>query len=305
MYKIKPIVEVWPDVNLPANMYNMKSVVNLQLEEGAMHPDIGIELTEIDSLVARQHKLLHQLEEFQKQLGVIKQELSAKSSTGQPGSKAATGAIPKTKVGGPPIDTSKLTEIAVQTSLNHIPYSLLGLQKLWAGLLNLNILSYRHSSLPAYTEKVEQFIALAGAFQPQDDLPTLLVRVIFKEIDTLKFLQTPDVYFALNGEVNLVRFLSRIGPQEFNYESNLNDALDNDTILDAAHLLLRVKNDKEQLDSLRLLNKKLGKQHFFGGNSPSVADIAVSSSLRQIEVTKKIAPALSAWLDRAGKALGY
>lgn len=41
MYKIKPIVEVWPDIHLPANMYNMKSVVNLQLEEGAMHPDVS------------------------------------------------------------------------------------------------------------------------------------------------------------------------------------------------------------------------------------------------------------------------
>lgn len=42
MYKIKPIVEIWPELNnLPANMYNMKSVVNLQLEEG-LHPDVSV-----------------------------------------------------------------------------------------------------------------------------------------------------------------------------------------------------------------------------------------------------------------------
>lgn len=40
MYKLKPINEIWPKVELPDCMYNMKTVVNLKLEETAEYPNV-------------------------------------------------------------------------------------------------------------------------------------------------------------------------------------------------------------------------------------------------------------------------
>lgn len=42
MYKLKPINQIWPNIELPDCMYNMKSVVHLKLEESAEYPNVTI-----------------------------------------------------------------------------------------------------------------------------------------------------------------------------------------------------------------------------------------------------------------------
>lgn len=50
MYKLKPINEIWPNVELPNCMYTMKTVVNLKLEETA-YPSVGLLFYHILSFV--------------------------------------------------------------------------------------------------------------------------------------------------------------------------------------------------------------------------------------------------------------
>lgn len=261
----------------------------------------------MDELVARQRKLIHQLQEFQKDLAVIKEELNAKGQQVQGKTQVTSAkgaALVKTKnVALTTIDTSQLKEIVVHTSPNQVPYSLLGLQKLWSDRLNLVINSFTHSTVKKMTEEAFTFVKTTKTFVPEPDLPTLKISVIFKDIGTLQFISSPTAYFALQGEINLLRYLSRIGPAEFNYE--LNDANEADIVLDASYSLLFARSAKEKMDIVRLLNTKLGKQQYYGGESLNIIDLAVSSAIRQSKLTKEIVPALKAWLGRTEKIFDY
>lgn len=42
MYKLKPINDIWPKIEVPDCMYNMKNVVNLKLEEIAEYPYVRL-----------------------------------------------------------------------------------------------------------------------------------------------------------------------------------------------------------------------------------------------------------------------
>lgn len=268
---------------------------------------IGIELTEIDELVTKQRKLLHQLDDFKQHLHEIKNQLSIKEQqveniTLPPISKANQSKAKTTTSYVTPLDLNQLKEIVVHTSPELVPFSLIGLQKLWRGRVNLVINSFTHSSVRGMTIESLRFVDHININKPDRGLPNLKISVIFKEIDNLQFIISPTAYFPLVGEINLIRYLSRVGPTEFNYEiSDGGDVNQTDLIFDTSSGLLSARTAKEKMNGARLFNTKLGKQQFFGVSSPNIVDLAVCTAIRHTKVTNELIPALKTWFQRVEK----
>lgn len=188
-----------------------------------------------------------------------------------------------------------------------IPYCLLALKKLWSDRLRINIKCHTHSSVKELGDDVKNFMNKVTSLpEGRSDLPSLNITLIWHAdvgINT-ELIATPASYAPLQGEVTLLRYLTRIGPNEYNYENDVN-ATEVDSILDLCFLILNNSNDtKERLKHLRILNSRLAKQQFFGGNAASIADVAVASTVKQGNLND-LTPALKSWLQRVSPTLGF
>lgn len=103
------------------------------------------------------------------------------------------------------------------------------------------------------------------------------------------------VFVPIFGEVNIQRYLSRIGPNEFNYENESNPT-QIDSILDNCYRI--VKLPKERKSIVKELTSALGKQEYFAGDHLTVGDVAVWSIVKQLELAKEFNPK---WLQRVEK----
>jgi hypothetical protein len=118
-------------------------------------------------------------------------------------------------------------------------------------------------------------------------------------------------YSPISGEVNILRYLNRIGPKEFLYDktSNAYQATIDDLVLDTCYLIaLSETSHKDRQFHLQQLNQRLGKQKFFNGNDDcSFVDLAVSSTLKQISSknSKELPGNLPGYLSRVSVVAGY
>jgi hypothetical protein len=116
-------------------------------------------------------------------------------------------------------------------------------------------------------------------------------------------------HVTIKGEVNILRYLSRLGPPKFNYELD-NDPVTSarlDDVLDICYSLARTGTVEEQQSFIRALNNNLGTSQFMaGGNKISVADVAVWSVLRQIDVKpqRDLSYNMNEWLHHCSQLLG-
>lgn len=113
-------------------------------------------------------------------------------------------------------------------------------------------------------------------------------------------ISSPTMYVPIYGEVNIIRYLGRVGPDEYRYEeSPLCNEID--AVLDICYQLLRCTTPKGRANMIRALNNRLQKQQYFGGAEMSVADIGVHSSLKRMPAItdKELTPALIEWRKRA------
>ena len=124
-----------------------------------------------------------------------------------------------------------------------------------------------------------------------------------------ELLVSPMKHIAIKGEVNVLRYLSRLGPPAFNYELNVDPATSArlDGVLDACYTLARCRTIKEQQLVIRDLGGYLGKAQFMaGGNGISIADVAVWSVLRQIDaqLQRDMSSNMKQWLHHCSQLLG-
>lgn len=122
--------------------------------------------------------------------------------------------------------------------------------------------------------------------------------IFFAVEKNLEVIMSNSEYSPLLGEVNLVRFLSRIGPKEFNYENNVELSTEIDSLLDLCYQLVNCQNTRERSAHLRILNAKLKKTPYFGGESISILDVIISSTIYQLPVIGDLPPSLSSWLSK-------
>lgn len=98
------------------------------------------------------------------------------------------------------------------------------------------------------------------------------------------------------GEVNILRYLSRINPS-FNYDA-LDKPYELDIVLDTCYRLVRAKTKTERAKLMQTFNKNLGKgQWFCGRKEMTIADVAAASAIKQV-AEGEIGANLSKWYQR-------
>lgn len=200
-----------------------------------------------------------------------------------------------------------LQDVVVNVHPRSMPYCLIAFQHIWRDRLNLIVHCHTHSSIVSLPEINLYFAKQLQKIELNPLLPTLNVRLIWKEITSTELICVPASFVPILGEVNLVRYLSRVGPKEFAYgDADLVTSLDIDAVLDLTHQLLVAGSAKQRLAVLRQLSTKLGNQQFFSGNEFAACDIAVSSAFKQLPVSSKdIAPNLNDWVKRVTNIFGF
>lgn len=309
MYDLKPILKP-VHVELPTCMYPMKPIINRS--DTATAAESTEDLPEIQALAAKQEKILKQLAELREQLVSMRTDLKLCSKPAQPSAAQATSSKPaqskpQTKK-IEPINHSHLQDFVVNASPENIPYGLLALKKLWIDRLNLQVECFTHSTIPQLTEEARNFQNAITSFEPKlENLPRIKVTLIWKNVGTYtEMITSPTAYVPICGEVNILRFLSRCGPSEFNYERNNDDVAEVDSILDTCYLLINKQNLKDKKQVLKTLSSKLGKTPCFGGAELSLCDIAATSAIKQLQksLTKDINPNMTKLMGRVSAVVG-
>ncbi|XP_017053458.1 probable aminoacyl tRNA synthase complex-interacting multifunctional protein 2 isoform X1 [Drosophila ficusphila] len=242
------------------------------------------------SVTARQEKVLKQLEELKAQLGQIRAGLGVCGKTFQHTTAYQNGGLKEVP----------LQDVVINGHPNFIPYALLALKNAWRNLYTIDVKTFTHSTMADIGPAAREFEANLAKVPVNPALPKINVTIIWKNCEHTEMISSPTMYVPIYGEVNIIRYLGRVGPAEYRYEgSPLCNEID--LVLDICYQLLRCNTHKAQVAMVRSLDKRLQQQQYFGGSQMSVADIGVYSSLiRMPAITDKdLTPALLAWRKRA------
>lgn len=207
------------------------------------------------------------------------------------------------------IDVKNLTDVVINVHPLNVPFGLLALKNLWSGRLNLHANVFTHSSVNEsdVTKVAKEFATKVSAPTDQNKLPTLNVTIIWKDVETTQMLTSP-ISVPVYGEVNIIRYLNRVGPSEFWYEADNHFANLSDSVLDVCYQLSKKHSAKERQYYVQLLSQRLGKSNFYNDSSIlSVSDVAVSSILKKLFANslKELPANLSSWLQKVSKVAGY
>lgn len=217
----------------------------------------------------------------------------------------------KVKVQKKPIDVNNLAEIVVNVHPTNIPYSLLAFRNLFKDRLFLDVDVFTHSSISdsEMNELTKEFTEkITRPLEYVTKLPKLKITIIWKEVETTQFISSPSKFIPMYGEINIIRYLNRVGPSEHYYERENYETSLHDQVLDICYQLSKKHSDKDRQLYIQQLSQRIGKDHFFN-KSPnlSVSDIAVSSVLKKLYGNNfKGMPAnLSGWLQKVSPIAGY
>lgn len=166
---------------------------------------------------------------------------------------------------------------------------------------------YIHSTVTAeIPEEAKQFAERFINNENSLNLPTITISLIWKNVNNTEMISSITSFIPISGEVNIIRYLSRIGPVEYSYETILNECYEMDTLLDSCYQLINANGVKDRQNILRILNDKLGKQQFYGGKNLGIGDVAVSSTIKQsLAIKKDCTSNMYKWLERVSPILGY
>lgn len=186
------------------------------------------------------------------------------------------------------------------------------MRTIWKERLRILVHVYTHSTVSELTDEALQFSTLIQDNQNSTaELPTLIISLIWKNVSDTELICTTvsslSCNYSINGEMNILRYLMRIGPNEFSHEMS-NESNNIDVILDICHQLISVKNNnmtKEKQAILKNLSGKLGKNQYFIGNSITVCDIAVCSAIKQCTSEKELQQSLTKWFKNVNEIIGY
>uniref|UniRef100_A0A182Y0R2 AIMP2 thioredoxin-like domain-containing protein n=1 Tax=Anopheles stephensi TaxID=30069 RepID=A0A182Y0R2_ANOST len=328
MYHLKPVMNQNVVCEVPTCMYTLKPVStfsfdpkaftdsNTGLSGGTGVDPMSIEIDnllqkaendELRMLAERQQRVLQQLAELKNEILALRTELKLNAKAPSV-PQATTPLKSRSELKAEPINLTCLQDFVVNASPEYVPYSLLALKNLWKDRLNLHVECFTHSTVPKLSEEALKFqTAITNSTATgASNLPQIKVTLIWKNVGAYtEMITSPTSYVPICGEVNILRYLSRCGPSEFNYE--LQDNVDEvDSILDACYLLLNKQNVKQRQQTLRTLGSKLGRAAGFGGAEMSLCDIAFTSAVKQVQrsVAKDINPNMAQCMGRVETVVG-
>lgn len=174
------------------------------------------------------------------------------------------------------------------------PYSIYALQKLWKDT-NITVKSYTHSSIIGRVP-----INFTDSINPGINNVVNLT-VIFKAVDDLQVI-TSLLRYPLIGEVNFLRYLSRL-INSHNYETkDLASVCITDNILDLC-CRVRYQTSRDKIDELMsILYRELEQTRWNGRDEPSIADIAAWSTIKQFSSNRRLPHFIQRWYEICEKS---
>ncbi|XP_049541440.1 probable aminoacyl tRNA synthase complex-interacting multifunctional protein 2 isoform X1 [Anopheles darlingi] len=327
MYHMKPLQKLDDVCDVPSCMYKLQPVCTFSFDPAAkIHGLKGEPLSataadpmsaEIDNFLKKAEndelsKLAERQQRVLQQLAALKQDLLSLRTELKINKPAAASSVSPQKTKGQlkaePINLINLQDFVINASPEHVPYSLLALKNLWKDRLNLQVECFTHSTVPKLSDEAVNFQKAISSTSEAiaSQLPVIKVTLIWKNVGTYtEMITSPTSYVPICGEVNILRYLSRCGPSEYNYEL-LQNVVEVDSILDACYLLINKQNIKQRQQILRTLGAKLGKTIGFGGEDVSMCDIAFTSAVKQVQRTvgKDINPNMAKCIARVATVVG-
>ncbi|CAH1112542.1 unnamed protein product [Psylliodes chrysocephalus] len=240
-------------------------------------------------LVAKQEDILKQLGDLKKQIQSIKLDLKISPTNAvKPQNSFSTASTQRL--------TGDLPDLVVNANPTHPPFSLEILQKLLQDSINFNVTCYLHSSVSKLTDNAQKLEQSLLSHKEKSGIPKINIRLIWKNVSVdTEFIVS---HSPIQGEVNLLRYLTRAIPCQLSYDSYF-DCIEIDSILDICYLIVRAKTKTERAGHLVTLNKYLGKSQWLGGRKTlGVADVAAYSSLKQAASSNEINSNLTKWYQR-------
>ncbi|XP_060530031.1 aminoacyl tRNA synthase complex-interacting multifunctional protein 2 isoform X2 [Cylas formicarius] len=302
MYNLPQIIQDDFPVQLPKCMYTLKNVhsprdqadglvdhvssLDNKLDISDKKIQVNAEMADLES---RQNNILHQLAELKKEI----ESLTSNVRNQQNAPRANNSFVPQEE----PIVISNFPQsVVIYANPMSPPFSLVSIQRLLQDNLPLAVTSYLHSSVGVLPQEARLLADTLTSFKPKLGVPVIDVRLIWKEINS-----NASIIIAHNpilGEVNILRFLSRLSNSKLNYDCDPN-SYEIDSLLDECYLLLELKRKTDRSSVLQSFKKSLGKAQWLAGRSElSVADIAAFSAIKQCNVSGDLSGNLSKWYER-------
>ncbi|XP_055380821.1 probable aminoacyl tRNA synthase complex-interacting multifunctional protein 2 [Condylostylus longicornis] len=304
MYQVKP-TSVDFEIQIPNCMYKVKidqtsstalrtneefikvnhtTVKSFDILDGKINT--LLKKSDMENIEARQELLLDQLHKFKTRLLEIRKKLKLNISP-KKGNTTVNKNLKNEDLGFRKksldiFENYSEIDIVVNAHPKFVPYGLLGIKNAWKNQVNFDVKIFSHSTLQDISPEAKHFQKqITDGSITNSKNPSIKTTIIWKNCEHTEMISSPTMYKPIYGEINILRFLARIGPYDFRYDftSNANQI---DSILDICYQLLRCSGNAQQ-ELLRNLSKLLDKQKFFGGENLSIADIAVSSSLKRIQ----------------------
>ncbi|KAF6203910.1 hypothetical protein GE061_002248 [Apolygus lucorum] len=289
MYRMKPLFEL-NSLEINTDMYRMRDVhggdTSVVCNGTAEEDDSYVNFIE-----GRQEEILRRLKKLRELLSepIIPSGASPKIES-SPSRKAVT------KMTGQPLDLAKFgitQEIVLNVNPSQLPYSLLGLSKLWNGVLSIRTSCHAHSSvrtLPKPAVEFQDKLGKLSSASSASQTGVLNIRLVWKEVDSdAVCIISPIKSVPIYGETNFLRFLNICvaGKLDSVQQTLLDDKLDSCFAISTDGSKSNVQQHSQNL----LSNLKSSK--WLMGNEPSVLDLAGWSVVSR---QSKSVP-----LDKAGK----
>lgn len=304
MYRMKPVFKHDFTVELPNCMYKMNNIHSQRNigdgpEDHVSSPSKKLDIFDqncqeipgMAELEAKQSDILEQLAQLKKQISSLKCDLKLQNGS-------SSNEVPVSiKFVRPVRITSSLPEsIVLNANPSSPPYSLEILQRLLQNQIGLAVTSYLHSTVVSLPEPTLRLKESLVNFKPKSGVPVINVKLIWKNLDSnAQFLLS---HTPVTGEVNLLRYLSRVTNSKLSYDSDAN-SLEIDSILDQCFLLVRAKTKAERTNILQIFSKALSKsQWLVGKNQAGIADIAAYSAVKQSLSPNELSVNLGKWFER-------
>ncbi|XP_036326158.1 probable aminoacyl tRNA synthase complex-interacting multifunctional protein 2 isoform X2 [Rhagoletis pomonella] len=288
MYELKTLLPEH-DIKLPACMYPMK-VLNASLAATPAKANASSSSNDASSVTTRQEKVLKQLQELKQQMASIRATLGLCQ-------KGSEHSVQQSLQNGGLLE-EPLHDIVINGHPNFIPYALLALKNAWKDLFTIDVKTFKHSTMPDIGKEAADFEKKLAQVKVDPSKPKVNVSLIWKNCEHTEMISSPTMYVPIYGEVNIVRYLGRVGPPAYRYEDSPN-CNEIDAVLDICYQLLRCTS-KSRAAMLRELNLRLDKQKYFSGDEISIADIGVHSSLKRLPAitARDLTPTLTEWRKR-------
>ena len=212
----------------------------------------------------------------------------------------------------------KTPDLVVRCSPSHPAHSLQGVCRLLKGAgLSVHTSCHTHSSVTSLPPALASFLPVSEVSRTQAQVRMTL---IWKEVGRdAELMVSPLNQTLIKGEVNILRYISRLFPSLLPYES-LSPLAEVDAMLDTISSLVWAA-PRERQPLMRTLVTNLGKSTFlsgklsltlmtvFGaglylGNSLSVTDLALYSAIKGLACEKELQPELTKWFGSISGQLG-